>query len=140
MSETIEETTQEKIERLKQQLADTRAKIPEPPIVEEVPKEDPPETSPEEIKAIKDELKENGLKNAKVIKPQVENYVPPDPTAHLTGMAIKWIDHRYQIHGVPGIPGGNIITVRSIDDIHQLIDNLVDTVKNFDQPKMISTK
>ena len=151
----MQEDQTEKIEALKKKLEEAQ-KLAEPP-KEEVPKEEPkerdlildpllpheigyvvpPKTSPEEIKAIKDELKKNGLKNAKIIK---SKFVPPDPTAHITGMNIKWIDNRYQIHGVPGIPGGNIITLRSLLNVDELIADIEDARKNFNQKEMISTK
>lgn len=150
-----EETKEQKIERLKEELDKAQAKTPEPP-KEELPKEETPKTSPEEIKAFKDELKKNGLKNAKIVSPPPVyanerpgdfatvitkgKYIPPDPLAHITGMNIQWIDNRYQIHGVPGIPGGNIITLRSMGAVEKLIDNLKYAKEHFIQEEMISTK
>ena len=51
-----------------------------------------------------------------------------------------WIDNRYQIHGVHGIPGGNIITLNSLPELDGLIANLTLLKKEFNQPDMLSTK
>ena len=134
MEENIENI--DEIRRLKKKLAEVQAKIPEPP-KEEEPKEDP---KIELVNLNPTIEKGETIINIGFKEPQVENYVPPDPLAHLTGMSILWIDNRYQIHGVPGIPGGNIITLRSMGAIEKLIDNLKYAKEHFDQKEMISTK
>lgn len=67
-------------------------------------------------------------------------YIPPDPLAEVTGIYIEWIDNRYHINGIHGIPNGNRIIVRKLSDIDTLIFNLEYAKKSFNQPEMISTK
>lgn len=147
MEENIENI--DEIRRLKKKLAEVQAKIPEPP-KEEVPKEEPMKkdyVAPSPVYAneekgdfptfTEEKLKQADRKSEELNK---KGFVPPDPLAHITGMEIKWIDNRYQIHGVPGIPGGNIITLRSMGAIEQLINDLKYTKEHFDQKEMISTK
>lgn len=89
--------------------------------------------TPEPPKKVKKEKKEK--------KQKKEKFVPPDPSEKIIGnIYIEWIDGRYHVNGIHGIPGGNKIIVRALSDINRLVVDLLAAVKNFNQKEMISTK
>jgi hypothetical protein len=122
-------TEEEKIEDMDKEIAELKKKKAE--IVKKTEVVESPK------------IEEKKPEPPKVEKKEKEEFVPPDPTKKILeegNIYIHWIDGRYHIKGIRGIPNGNKIIVRSLADVDRLVVDLLAAVKNFDQKEMISTK
>jgi len=150
MEENIENI--DTIRRMKKEIAELKKE-----------KEDMLHTSPAEpevpeSKHITDENVLDPIENPIEIKEIKEEskFTPPDPIIPILneppkkpkteskefegGIYIEWIDHRYHINGVRGIPNGNKIIVRSLKAVDSLIRHLQNARDAFNQKEMINTK
>ena len=125
---------EKKIEEMEKEIAELKKKKAEmlspPP---EIPKEEEKEPEPEPPKEPEPELEE-------ILVEEVSKKIGIPKTEFEGGIQIKWIDNRFHIEGVRGIPNGNRIIVRSLKAVDSLIRHLQYARDKFSQETMINTK